>query len=729
MKETGRNEPCPCGSGKKFKRCCGQHANTPAIRSHPTPTSPSIPQTLQAALEHHQAGRLPQAKTLYQQVLQAAPNNPDALHFMGLLAHQMGEIGMAVAYIQKAITLQPGYISAHNNLGNILQEQGKLDEAAACFKKALSFKHDHSELHNNLGNVFHKQGRLDKAIDCFHRALSLNPNFANAHYNLGSVHQELGNLDEATGSFHKALVLKPEYIQAYNNLGNVLREQGRLDEAVACFHKALMLNPDFSTAHFNLGSAFQEQGRLNESMACFHKALNLDPDYHAARCLLTHQLQQICDWKNLEKHSPIMRQAVREAPTTAENLIHPFTFLALPGSTAMEQKRCAEKWVQSTYQPQINFREKLEFDFKRPPNEKFSIGYLSADFRNHPVAQLMAEVFELHDRSRFHIVAYSYGLDDSSPMRKRLEKAFDQFVDIRALSYEAAAKRIHKDKIDILVDLTGYTQHNRSAILALRPAPIQVSYLGYLGTMGADFIDYIIADPFLIPPEDKQHYSENIVYLPSYQANDRQCAVAETPTRTSCGLPAEGIVFCCFNQTYKILPDVFDVWMRLLKAVPGSVFWVYAPNPDTIANLQREAQIRGITPERLIFAETLPLDRHLARLKCADLFLDTLPYNAGTTASNALWAGLPVITCAGGTFSSRMAGSLLIAMGVPELITYNLDDYYTIALSLATDTGKREQIREKIIANRDATPLFDSKRFTRNLEAAYGEMQKNTPIG
>lgn len=364
----------------------------------------------------------------------------------------------------------------------------------------------------------------------------------------------------------------------------------------------------------------------------------------------------------------------------------------------------------------------MGFEFRREPKPKIHVGYFSADFRNHPVAYLMAEIFELHDRDRFQVTAYSYGPNDVGEMRKRLEKAFDHFVDIRDLTHENAARKIYEDHVDILVDLTGYTQHTRSGILALRPAPVQVGYLGYLGTMGADFMDYIIADPFLIPPEHKKYYSEKVAYLPSYQANDRRCAIAETPTRTACGLPEEGVVFCCFNQTYKILSDVFDVWMRLLKAVPDSVFWVYVSYPYAIDNLRREAQARGVSPERLIFAESLPLDKHLARLKCANLFLDTLPYNAGTTASNALWAGLPVITCAGETFSSRMAGSLLIAMGVPELITCNLEDYYALALDLATDRKKYETIRNKIIANRESAPLFDSARFTHDLEAAYMQM-------
>jgi protein O-GlcNAc transferase len=337
---------------------------------------------------------------------------------------------------------------------------------------------------------------------------------------------------------------------------------------------------------------------------------------------------------------------------------------------------------------------------------------------------LMAQIFELHDRNHFRISAYSYGPNDGSVMRKRLEKAFDQFIDIRALSDEAAAKRIYEDGIDILVDLTGYTQHGRSAILALRPAPIQVNYLGYPGTMGAGFVDYLIADQFIIPPEQQEHYTEKVVWLPDcYMPRDISCRRLAAPRRKDCGLPDEGFVFCSFNLPYKITPDMFDIWCRLLKAVPGSVLWLPSSNPNAETNLSREAESRGVAPERIIRAPRMNLaEEHLARIQCADLFLDTTPYNAHTTCSDALWMGLPVITCVGKTFPSRVAGSLLTALGVPELITYSLEDYYTLALDLATDRRKYENIRNKIIANRESAPLFDSTKFTRHLEQAYRQM-------
>jgi len=655
----------------------------------------------------------------YQKVLSIQPDYAEVHCLLGNIFKDQGDLDEAQACYRRTLALNPDDADAHNNLGAVFQDRGDLDEAQVCYRRALALNPDYVDAHNNLGAVFQARGNFDEAVACYRKALAIRPDSAEVNNNLGVVLKSQGNLDEAITCYRQALVLKPDFSEAYNNLGNALKDQGNLDEAITCYRQALVLKPDFSMAHNNLGIIFQEQDKLDKALACYRQTLEWAPEFHVAKINLIHVSQYVCEWKDLGSFSEEVRRVVREIPPTTENQIPPFSFLALSGTTPSEQRLCANNWAQSTYQSQISRREEMGFEFKWEPKQKIHIGYFSADFRNHPVAYLMAEIFELHDRDRFQITAYSYGPNDGGEMRKRLEKVFDHFVDIRELTYENAARKIYEDRIDILVDLTGYTQHSRSAILALRPAPIQVGYLGYLGTMGADFMDYIIADSFLIPPEYKNYYSEKVAYLPSYQANDRRFAVAETPTRTACGLPEEGVVFCCFNQTYKILPDVFDVWMRLLKAVPDSVFWVYVSYSDAIDNLRREAQARGVSPERLVFAENLPLDKHLARLKCADLFLDTLPYNAGTTASNALWAGLPVITCAGETFSSRMAGSLLTALRVPELITDNLEDYYALALDLATDRKKYEHIRNKIITNQESAPLFDSTKFTRNLEKAY----------
>jgi protein O-GlcNAc transferase len=473
---------------------------------------------------------------------------------------------------------------------------------------------------------------------------------------------------------------------------------------------------------------FQEQGRIQEAISSFRQTLILNPEYVAVKAQMLHQLQQICSWENVETIMQELRTAVRETAPTQQNRLPPFSFLSMPGGTSEEQRICAEKFAIIEFQALISQRKKLNFEFNRVQGKKISVGYLSADFKQHALSILMAQVFELHDRSRFHITAYSYGKNDGSEMRARLEKAFDEFVDIQHMTDESAAKKIYADGIDILVDLTGYTLSSRSSILALRPAPIQVNYLGYPGTMGVDFVDYLIADRFTIPPEKRESYSENVVWMPDcFQANDSTRCRPAAPSRKDCGLPEDVIVFCCFNQPAKINPEMFDIWCRLLKAVPDSVLWMFASNPLVVANLSREAANRGIAQERLVMAPLLSYEEHLARLQCADLFLDTLPFNAGTTCSDALWMGLPVVTCSGDAFASRMAGSLLNALGVPELVTYNLEDYFSLILSLATDKKKLEVIQNRIIACRDKAPLFNSVLFTRNLEAAYSQMVKELP--
>jgi predicted O-linked N-acetylglucosamine transferase (SPINDLY family) len=450
-----------------------------------------------------------------------------------------------------------------------------------------------------------------------------------------------------------------------------------------------------------------------------HVVEQLPHDAGARVAILLH-MEHMCDWSTLDEDIRILKSILNK-PDYLESYqlsrAMPSTILSIPHITPQEQLLFAKKYTQISMPatPPRSFRKRL-------PAEKINIAYFSGDFNQHPVSQLMVEVLELHDREHFNVKAYSDRPSDGSKLRERVEQAVDEFIDITLSSDDIVIQRILSDKIDILVDLSSYTEASRSELLALRPAPIQVNYLGYLGTMGADFIDYLIADDFLVPPGNDVYYSEKIVRLPSYQANDRKYLIKENPGRAACHLPEDAFVFCCFNINYKITPDFFDVWCKLLNNIPGSVLWLFASTEEPMSNLCKEAQKRGVNPERLIFAPWVAIDDHMARLSCADLFLDTAPYNAGTTASNALWAGLPVITCSGQTFSSRMAGSLLTALNVPELITYNLDDYYQLAYELATQPNKRKAIQKKVIANKDTALLFDSEHFTRSLENAYRDM-------
>jgi predicted O-linked N-acetylglucosamine transferase (SPINDLY family) len=472
--------------------------------------------------------------------------------------------------------------------------------------------------------------------------------------------------------------------------------------------------PDFPEAFCNLGNARRELGDLTGAIAAYRDALRLRPDDAGAFSQLIYHRAQACAWEGYEadreKLVDMARRGIR---------VPPFYLLSTPAS-ASDQLICARHWATSISPP----RKTLFHHQPSAERERIRLGYLSGDFHQHATARLMAELFECHDRDRFEVFAYSYGPDDHSPMRARLAAAFDRFVDIRARSHRKAAELIHAEGVDILVDLKGYTHHARPAISAYRPAPVQVNYLGYPATMGADFIDYIIVDPFVVLSSQQPFFSERLVHLPrSYQVNDRRREVADARrSRRDVGLPAEGLVLCSFNNSYKISPVLFDIWMRLLRAVPGSVLWLLEANPQVAGNLRSEAEKRGVDSGRLIFAPLVPPAEHLGRHRHADLFLDTLPCNAHTTASDALWAGLPVVTCCGDTFAGRVAGSLLMAIDMPELVTKSLEEYEQAALALARSPQRLIALRQKLQNNRDASALFDLPKLTGNIEAAYARM-------
>ena len=697
-------------------------------------------------------GAIGDAVTSWRKSLALAPDNPEVCTNLGNALLELGRLDEAAACHRKAIALRPDYAEAHTNLGAVLQQQGRLNEAVACLRSAIALRPNYAEAHTNLGIALKKLGILDEAIAHWRQSLALVPNNPEPHTNLGLVLQDLGRLDEAIAYHCRAIDLKLDYPEAHTNLGLVLQELGRLDEAVACHGKAIDLRPDFPEAHTNLGAALEEQGRLDEAVACYRRAIDLKPDYPAAytnlglafkelgrldeviACYrrtielkpdcavalagLIHELQHRCCWEDLADRQRQVIQIIRRRqgqPLSLKDAPAPFVLLALP-STPADQLACAEAFS-------AGYR-RAPPPAVVAPRDRIRIGYLSADFHDHATAYLIAELIERHDRDRFEVIGYSIGPNYDDDMRRRLVAAFDRFVDLRPLSYPHAAERIRRDDIDILVDLKGYTQNARTKILALRPAPIQVNFLGYPGTMGCDFIDYVIADPVCIPPDQDAFYREKVVRLPDcYQPNDTRRVIAEpSPSRSDCALPEQGFVFCSFNNSYKITPALFDIWMRLLTAVPGSVLWLLEANEWVEANLRREATTRGVEPDRLVFSPRRPLPDHLARHHCADLFLDTLPYNAHTTASDALWTGLPVLTCRGETFAGRVAASLLTAIGAPELITQTLAEYESMALRLANDPAALSAVREKIRRNRATAALFDTARYTRNIETAYGRI-------
>jgi predicted O-linked N-acetylglucosamine transferase (SPINDLY family) len=525
-----------------------------------------------------------------------------------------------------------------------------------------------------------------------------------------------GEFDAAERLIAEALKLEPNSPELWSNQGTAQVAAKRHEAALASFNRALELAPDFIGAVANRAHILFELRRYDEAIPDYEKLLARDPNHPYSAGNLVFCRLQCCDWSSFDKG----RAAILTRLRAGQRVAPPVLSLALLDS-GVDQLAAARIVARDKFPPAPPMWRGETYK-----HDRIRIAYVSADLHAHATAVLTAGLFEHHDHRRFETVAISFGRDDGSPLRARLKRAFERFIDVRGQSDFEIARLMRELEIDIAVDLKGYTSEARPAVFAFRPAPLQVGYLGYPGTMGAAFIDYLIADCVVVPEADKMHYSEQIIWLPdTYQPNDRSRETAETPTdRATAGLPPFGFVFCCFNNSYKILPPIFDIWMRLLRGVPGSVLWLLADNASATRNLKQEASARGIDPERLVFAPRQDLPDHLARHRLAELFLDTLPYNAHTTASDALWTGLPVLTCKGNTFAGRVAASLLQAAGLPELVTESLEAYEALALRLARDEDGLATIKSRLAQTRDTMALFDAARFTRHLEAAYVTMHE-----
>ncbi len=596
-----------------------------------------------------------------------------------------------------------------------LHQQGRLAEAEAQYKAILQVQPHHVDALQLLATIAAQKQSYVAAVELFDHVIEINPLHAVAYSNRGYALRELKRYEEALASYNKALILKPDYADAYYNRGVTLEELMRYEEACLSYDKAIALNSDSAEAYSSRGFVLHELKRYEEAQASFDKALTLKPDTDFLFGNKLYNKMNICDWSNIDKHL----QYLAEKIDARKKICAPFTVLGLLDSPLL-QKAAAEIFVHERY-PASHVLSAIP---RYARHDKIRIGYFSADFKDHATAYLMAELFEQHDRSKFELIAFSLGQDTPDSLRKRIATAFDKFVDVRTMKDDEIAQFSRKLEVDIALDLNGLTTHSRPGIFALRAAPIQVNYLGYPGTTGAEYFDYLIADETLIPKESRQYYTEKIVYLPnSYQVNDTKRVISKKVFfREELGLPATGFVFCCFNNNFKITPTTFDGWMRILKHVTGSVLWLLEDNATAACNLRREAVQRGIDAERVIFARRIPVAEHLARHRVADLFLDTLPYNAHTTASDALWAGLPVLTCMGESFASRVAASLLNAIHLPELITSSQEEYEVVAITLATNPEMLAKLKLKLEQNRLTTPLFDTQCYTRHIEAAYTGM-------
>lgn len=737
---------------------------------------------LERAVTLHTQGAAAQAAALYREILQTNPRHADALHLLGVTETQLGRARQGLALIGESLAINPDqpvaianhgnallalnqpdealadydralipipdYAPAHFGRGNALLALGKPQQALTSIDRALQLMPDFIEALNTRGNALRKLKRLDEAIVSYDHALRLQPNhphslinrsavnaeremyaaalqdseravesaprFAEAHYARGRALLKLKRPTDALGSFDRTLALSPDYADAFTGRGLALAEMQQLDAAIAAYDQALQRKPDLAPALFGRALAFSSQAHFDEALASFRRLRQLDPRYPNALGACLHAQLQLCDWADYSDAVAEIVAAVNDDKDT--DFGGPFLALCdSPSAQLRWARRFAEKY---------RVKEPPLWGGEHYAHERIRVAYVSADFLEHPTSYLMAGVFDKHDRGRFETIAISLREDPHSPMARRVRAAFERVIVAGSRTDEEIARLMRELEVDIAVDLMGYTALHRMNIFAYRPAPVQINYIGFPATLGAPDIDYIIADEFMIPEDERADYSEQVVYLPEcFQANDdRRLAATPLPTRLDMGLPASGFVWCSFHSTYKLTPWMFDIWARLLLAVPGSVLWLVGASPVVEQNLRREARARGLDAERLIFAKRMPYPQHLARLQLADLCLDTLPYNGGATSSDALWAGVPIVTCAGKSYAARMTGSLLRTLELPELVTHTLADYESTAVQLAQTPDRLAQLRARLAQNRAMGPLFDTDRFRHHLEAAFTAM-------
>ena len=671
---------------------------------------------LQVAWRAHQSGDLAEAARLYGEILRHDPRHFDALYGLGVLHYARGDFAEAERLLARAAERNPRLPEPWFTRACALQRMGKGAGALTLLDRALAIRPAYPEALINKGSILMGMHCLDEALASFDAAAALNPNMPEVWNNRGNALSELGRYEEAVASYDRVLRLRPGIAETLMNRGTALMGLKRFSEAHSSYDEAIRADTNSASAFSGRANALFEMKRYEDAAGDYASALRLDPDCEYAAGNLAFCRLQCCDWHDLEEN----RAKVSADLRARKRAVNPFQNLALARSED-EQLRSATLWMEDKFPGAA----RNPWHGERYRHDKIRIAYISADFNQHAVSTQMAGIFEHHDRQRFETVAFSLGPSDGSSMRARLMRAFGCFLDADRQPDAEIAQTLRKLEIDIAVDLMGFTGECRPGILGPRPAPLQVNYLGFPGTMGASHIDYLIADRIVIPETSTRCYTEAVAYLPdSYFPNDSTRAIAEpAPTRSEAGLPERGFVFASFNNSYKFAPETFDVWMRLLHAVPQSILWLAKPNETAARNLLHEAEVRGIAPARIVFAPfAAHAEDHLARLKLAGIFLDTLPYNAHSTACDALWAGVPVVTCLGSTFAGRVGASLLNALGLPELIAPSLPAYEAIALKLARDASALAALRTKLESNRRTYPLFDTDRFTRSLEGLYLEM-------
>jgi tetratricopeptide (TPR) repeat protein len=671
------------------------------------------------------AGNTGQAELSQKHLIQACAQSDCsafALYYLGSSYLELANYSQAAVYFEKALQKQENFFEALHDLGTTQAHLGLQEAALDSYTKALSLRQDSPELYFNLARLQDDYCHFEQALQYYNQSIELSPHFVEAIANKAITLKELKRYQEAFDAYDLAIQLQPNYAEAWSNKGLAFSDLRRYQEALECYEQAIKLKPNYLDAWVNKSAVLHALKRYTQAIEAYQQVIKLNPDTNCIYGSLVHAKSTICDWSNYDQDVKYINQMINDGIS----VIPPFAWLLLSNSEESNLK--AAKLFTAHQYPE----RKNDIPFKsKGKSQKIKLGYYSHDFYNHATAFLMAEFFELHNKERFEIVAFSFSPNMHDEMQQRLVNAFDQFIDVNAMTDQQVAELSREMGIDIAIDLKGYTTNCRTGIFSYRAAPIQVNYLGYPASMGADYMDYLIADHIIIPKENQPFFTEKIAYLPnSYQVNDSKRKVSERIfTRAELGLPDNGFVYCCFNNNLKITQHVFDSWARILKQVPGSVLWLLEDNVLAKANLIQEAQSRGLSEDRIVFAGRLDLPEHLARHRLADLFIDTLPCNAHTTASDALWVGLPVLTTLGETFAGRVAASLLSAIDMPELITKNLDEYEALAIDLAGNPEKLKALKEKLKQKRFTTPLFNTQLSTNHIESAYIKMYERYQAG
>ncbi len=732
-----------------------------------------------------QRGMFADAVIWMRRATETNPNQPIYFSNYGNVLQDLGRWAEAVPQYQKAITLDPNYADPSYNLGNALQKINQHEAALENYRRAIAINPMWAEAHLNYGNAYDALARYEEALQCYDKVIECNPTYSGGYINRSNVLAKLGRHAEALAGYDQATKLGGDAYTAYIKAGEILLEKNQcdaavekcnlaiklrpsdpsaylllgriyffvrnLENAVQCFRRASELKPDSADAYNGLGLAYVKAGYFKDSQAFFRKALEINPQMYIARInlgdsyfvegdlqsaleafqgldfgiqplgLMQFFKQQLGDWSTYDIDRDNFIKRIR-APRVMGITEDPWHVQRISDSPSL-----AKDVAQNFFNNATRAMPKVPPLEKRAPGKKIRIGYFSPDFRDHAVSHLTLQLLESHSRDKFETYAFAFGYSaPTDTLRPKLVKAFDHFIDINQKNDLEVINLARELKIDIAIDLAGITSESRVAIFAGRAAPIQVNYLGFTGTLGSSCHDYIITDPVVAPDDSLEHFTEKVVHIPCVMPYDsRHDIEAKMPTRESAGLPAEGFVFCSFNQCFKITPEIFDSWMRIMLKVPRSCLWINQARPQAMTNYKKEAEARGVSPDRIIFAPRVTeMEGHLARLKCADLFLDTFPYNAHTSAIDALWAGVPLITRMGGTFASRMAGSLVKSIGLGDLIVRDIEEYEALAVDLANNPAKLSAIRQRLSQNRLSHPLFNSQLYLRSYEQALSIMHE-----